>query len=200
MEPNKGEEVVVTPTTEIIKEPSQNPLQTELEREENRGKRTEPEKAAYSLQQNAKRVKELGLDPAEILGIKPSDPKGTVVTLEMLEERERERGQKTALQLADDLQNEHERMLVKKYLLERIKPSGDANEDLRFALLAVNSVKNGQIVEELARRGTASSHAAAPGAPAKPQVQEPELTSEELMFTRAPFNLTKEEIIAKRPK
>ncbi len=196
-----GEGAEVTPTsTDINQVPQQTPLEQELEREKGKTPRTEAEKAAHALQQNAKRAKELGLEPAAILGIKPVDPKGTVMTVEMYEERERERGQKTALQLAEEITDPHERELTKKYLTERIKPSGDPHEDLRFARLAVNSVKNAQVAEEIARGGKPAAHTAAPGAPARQTPPEAELTADELAFTRPPFNLSKEEIIAKRPK
>lgn len=204
---NNGEQPVATPATPEtpIIVPPQTPIEQELEKEKGKTTRTEAEKAAHALQKNAERAKELGLDPAAVLGITPSAtpngiPAGTVVTVEMLEQRERERGQKTALELANEIADPHERELTKTYLQNRIVPSGDPHEDLRFARLAVNSVKSGQIAEELARGGKPVAHASAPGAPAPVTPKEQELTAEELAFTRAPFNLSKEEILAKRPK
>lgn len=202
-----GEQPVVTPTTPEtpIIVPPQTPIEQELEKEKGKQPRSEAEKAAFALQKNAERATELGLDPATVLGIKPqvtpaAAPAGTVVTVEMLDARERERGQKTALQLADEIADPHEREQTKTYLQNRIVPSGDPYEDLRFARLAVNSVKSGQIVEELARGGRPATHAAAPGAPAPVAPKEPELTAEELAFMRPPFNLSKEQILSKRPK
>lgn len=196
---NKADTTGTAPE-DIIKEPSQDPLEAELQREEKRGTKSEPEKAAYTLQKNAERLRELGLDPAEILGLKTKEAPGTVMTVEMFEAMKKEDSQKTALQMADEIQDDHERNLTKKYLLERIVPSGDPNEDLRFARNAVNSVKNQQLLEEQGRKGVAGTHVSAPGAPAKRTPKEQELSAVELRFTRPPFNLTKEEIIAKRPQ
>lgn len=123
----------------------------------------------------------------------------------MLEAREKEKASKTALQLADEITDEHDRRLAKKYLLERIVPSGDAHEDLRFALRQVNAVKSNMIIEELGRKGVAATHSSAPGAPGKVTPPEPELTPEEKMILAVKGSdgqpiLTKEEILAKRPK
>lgn len=206
-EQNSVESVVPEATEEIINEPSQNPVEAELKREEKRNQgRTEAEKMAFNLQMNADRARKMGLDPAEVLGIKPqSSPEGTVVTLEMLEERERAKGQKTALQLADELPDEHERNLAKKYLLEKIVPSGDAHEDLRFARLAINSLKNSTILEEVGRKGTPSRHSSSAGAPAKKVEKVPELTADEQAMLQVKGRngepiLTREEIIAARQK
>lgn len=189
-----------TTPEEIIQEPSQTPVQKELEREEKRNTKTEPEKAAFTLQKVAERAKELGLNPAEILGITTKAPEGTVVTLEMLDARDREKAQKTALQLAEEIPDEHERNLSKLYLQNRIVPTGDPHEDLKLARALVNSVKNSQIAEEMGRRGTPASHSSAPGVPPRQAPKEPELSAEELMFTKPPFNLSKEAIVAARPK
>lgn len=199
-EENKVETAGTTPET-ITQEPSQTPVQAELEREKGKTVRTEAEKAAFALQKNAERAKELGIDPAEVLGLKRTqEPVGTVVTVEMLEAREKEKAHKSALQMAEEISDEHERELTKNYLKNRIVPSGDPNEDLRFARLAVNSVKSGQIAEELARGGTARTHVSGAGAPPKQVNKEPELDATELAFTRPPWNMTKAQIIAKRPQ
>lgn len=199
----QAETTGTAPEADITNEPSQNPVEEELKREEKRTTRSEPEKAAYTLQKQAERAKELGLDPAEILGLKTTKDtegtEGTVVTLEMLDAREKERGQKTALQLADELSDEHERNLAKKYLLEKIVPSGDPHEDLRFARLAINALKNSVILEEAGRKGTPSRFNTAAGAPAKQVAAEIELSPSEVVFTKPPFNLTKEQIVAARP-
>ena len=194
-----------TPEAEIIQEaPSQNPVEVELDKEKGKIVRTEPEKAAFTLQKNAERAKELGLDPAEVLGIKAKPDGGTPMTVEMYEQLRREEGQKTSLQLAEGITDEKERELTKRYL-KRVVPSGDPQEDLRFARLAVNSVKNGQILEEVSRAGVAKTHISGAGAPAKKIEQELELTSDEAMFLTMkgmdgkPL-FTKAEIISKRPQ
>lgn len=105
---------------------------------------------------------------------------------------------KTALDLADEIPNEMERQLVKYHLENTIKSSGNANKDLELARGLVNSVKNGQILEETLRK-PAPKPASGGGAPPKVEQQE-EFTSDELAFMRPPFNMTKEQIIKARPK
>lgn len=204
MEPEtQVEETPGTTPETIIEAPSQTPIEQELDRE-NKVQRTEADKAAFSLRKNAERAKELGIDPAEVLGF-TQKPKGldeynedTPVTVGMLEKLTKERGLKSAIELADEIPDQHERALTKKYLEERVKPSGDPYEDLRFARLAVNSVKNSQIAEEITRASQPRSAPSGAGAPPKPQEREPEFTAQELGFMRPPFNMTKEDIMKAR--
>lgn len=121
------------------------------------------------------------------------------VTVGMLEQREREKATKTALQLAEALEDETERELVKHHLEITIKPSGNPNTDYKAALAIVNSLKNAQIIEEATRVSAAKGKPTAPGAPAK---HEPafEPTSDEMAFMAPPWNLSKEDIIKAREK
>lgn len=190
---------------EIITSP-QDPVQVELEREERRTEgRTEVEKASFSLKKNAERLRELGGSPEDILGIKKdAEPEeltdDTPLTLGAFKRLQREESHRSAHQLVDALDaDDHTKNLVKKYL-ERVKPSGDAQEDLRFALLAVNSVKNSLIAEEASRGTTPTRFASGAGAPPRQVPKEPELTEAELRFTKAPINMTAAQIIALRPK
>lgn len=193
-----------TTGTEPVAHPSQTPLDQELAREEKRtGGRTEAEKAAYTLKKNAERMRELGMDPAAVLGYTtdnnaPTIDKDAPLTVEMFEKMQKENSHKTAIQLAERITDPKERELTIKYLQTRIIPSGDAEDDVRFARQAVNSVKNGLIVEEMQRATEPRTYSSAPGAPANQAPKVPELTSSELMFTKKPFNLTVEQIIAKR--
>lgn len=206
----KVDETGTTPEAEITKtEPSQTPVEIELEKEKGKtAGKTEAEKAAFTLQMNAKRLTELGGDPAEILGIKSKESaqapaEDTVVTVGMLDAIEKGKAQKTALNLADEITDIHERELTKIYLQSRIVPSGNASEDLRLARALVNSVKNGQMLEEQARAGTPRTHVSGAGAPASKNPTEVELTSEERQFLSIkgmngkPI-FSKEEILAKR--
>lgn len=200
-ETQKDTSTVEVAAGETAEDSSQDLVKAELEKEKRSNDRTEPEKAAYSLKKNAERVAELGLDPAAILGIvqKNSDDEDAPVTVGMLKQMNAENAKKSALQLANDISNEHERELAKHYLNTRIVPSGDAQSDLRTALALVNSVKNGQILEEQGRRANASPGTGS-GGPAKPPQSDAALTEIELSYMRPPFNLTKEQIIASRPK
>lgn len=201
---NPEEEAEKGASTAEAKEPShvdENPVKQELDKVQKHQGRTEAEKAAFTLKKNAERARELGIDPEEILGFgKTEIDKSTPVTIEMLEQMEKEKSQKTSLQLADSITDEHERGLTKHYLTHRIVSSGNPQEDLRLARSMVNSVKNGQLLEETVRAKDAKGHNASPGAPVKQEADSGELTAAELPFTKAPWNLSKEQIVSKRPK
>lgn len=202
MNENHSEEPVVTETTpETVSTetpaPSQDPIEQELEKVSKKGEgRTELEKLQFTkrklLEREAELLKEQGIAPTE-----PGDDEP--VTVGMLKAKEREQAFKTALTLAEeDIQDERERELVKHHLSNTIKPSGNPREDLRVARAIVNSVKNGQIAEELARKGTPSAPSSS-GAPGKHEaVFEP--TPSELAMMRPPFNLTKEDVVKARQK
>lgn len=201
---NQVEQEAGTTPENITEAPSQenteSPVEVELRKEQGRIVRSEEEKAAFSLKKNFEKVKELGLDPEEILGVKPKDApdKDQPLTVAMLEQLQKENGKKSALQLAESIEDTKERELTKIYLENRIVPSGDAQEDLKMARALVNSVKNGQIAQLAATRGTPAAHSSSPSAPAKVE-KEVELTREEQVLM-AGFNLTKEQVLAARPK
>ena len=192
----------LTPTEgeNITTEPSQTPVEQEIEREKGKQQRSEKEKAEFSLRKNAERAKELGIDPATVLGLAPQvqeegdDAPATIGTVkQLLAEKEKQ----TAFELADEITDPHIRELT-KLNLKKVIPSGDANEDLRFARLAAESAKNSLVMEEVARAGRPNGHVASAGAPAKTVAKEPELTKDEMAFMKPPFSLSKEQIIASR--
>lgn len=189
--------------TAAADEPSQanDPIKQELDKVKKQG-RTEVEKAAFSLKSNANRAKELGIDVAEVLGLKTEAgevDKDAPLTVGMYEQMQKDRAQKTALQLADDIDDDNERDLTKHYLATRIVPSGDPQSDLRLARGMVNSVKTAQILEETARgAATTKSYASGAGAPPKITRDSGELTADEQRFMRPPFSLSKEQIIKAR--
>lgn len=196
--PGTAPEIVTT-------EPLQTALEQEIERENKRGEgRSEAEKAAFSLKKTAERMKELGLDPAEVLGLSqvamPIVDKDAPLTIGMYEQMQKDRSQKTAIELAEEITDQHERALTISYLKTRIVPSGDPEDDIRFARQAVNSVKNSQIVEEISRSVKPKNFSSGASAPAMKVSIEPELSTDELMFTKPPFNMTRAEIISKRPQ
>lgn len=178
---------------------SHDPLEGEVKKIKKETTRTELEKAQFSLRKNAEKVKELGGNPDEILGgsmIAEDDDKP--VTVKMLKELEAKKAQKTALQLAEDIKDENERELVKHYLETKVIPSGNAEEDLRFAQAGVNAKRNALIAEESGRKSGANAHVSAPGAPAKNEGEIFEPTPEEATYMRPPFNLTQAQIVAAR--
>lgn len=185
-----------TPEVTVEKEP-QAPSQTKNER-------SEKEKAEFSLKKNAERLAELGGNPAEVLNIRPqikldeelSDDKP--LTVGDFRKLQKEDAHKTALQLADELP-ETERDEVKTLLESRIVPSGNAEEDLRLARAAVNATHNAQIAELISNR-TAPKKTAAGGSADIPAQTEFTPTPAELVFMKPPYNMTKEQILANRPK
>lgn len=187
---------VQTTTTE------QDPLKVELERVQKVG-RTEKEKAEFSLRKTADRLKELGGDPDSILGIKKDTPDSDEednqpLTVGMYKKIQQAGATKTASQLADDIQNETEKELVKYHLENTIKSSGNPSEDLKLARSLVNAVKNTQIIEEVKRKPTAKTHSSASGSPAIDNEVKGELTSDEKLFLGKPFNMSKEQILKLR--
>lgn len=161
-------EVVETEETETEKEePSQNPVKTELEKVQKKGKgRTELEKAIFTKQQIEKRIAELkGETGEENL---PEEDDSAPVTVGMLKKIQKEQTVKTALSLAEEqITDQHELELTKYHLQNTIKPSGNAQEDFRNAQALVNAVKNKQILEEVGRKPKTvkrtSSGGSAPG-------------------------------------
>lgn len=168
-------------------------------------KRTEKEKAAYSLKKTAERLKELGGDPAEVLGTKThidvdeEQPNEKPLTVGMYRDMIKQDAHKTALQYAEDLQDADTKATVKSYLSDRLKPSGDPEADFRLALAAASAEKNKQVIAEL-NRAVPPKRTASGGS--MPAFIEDEFTptSEEAVMMRPPYNVSKDKIIAARKK
>lgn len=167
--------------------------------------RTEREKAEFSLKKNAERLKELGGDPTEILGIKPNlqidkdIPDDTPLTVGSLREIQKQDSKKTALELAEKLDDPIEKQRVIE-ILRRLSPSGDAQADLALARGSANSKKNAEITQEILRATEARKSSSGSGAPAKTEDTLTDLTPDELALMRPPFNLSKEEVKASRKR
>jgi len=167
--------------------------------------RTEAEKATYNLKKKAEEAKALGIDIADVLGIKPnikideSISDDTQLTVGMYREVQKQDAKKTALQMADEIEDEDEKKRVKE-ILTRLAPSGDATADLALARGSVNSTKNTMIAEELARKGKPATHASNPGASGKGPEDIFEPTADEAAMMRPPFNLTQEDVLKARKK
>lgn len=197
-ETQKADEIVVTATT-------QDPLKEELDRVQRTGK-TEAEKAAFSLRKNADRAKELGIDPAEVLGfstkasVSANEDDDKPVTRGDLKRFQQENASKSALQLANEIDNESERELTKYHLENSIKSTGNPSEDFKLARSIVNAAKNSKIIEENARKVEAKTHSNGSGVDARNDIVQGELTAQEKKFLGKPFNMTKDQIIKARPK
>lgn len=191
-------EVVATETTE--EQEGSKPSQ-ETGKPEDKGKvRTEKEKAIFNLQKKAEEARDLGIDPAEILGTKAKIEKeeGDDVP-EWYKREQQKQAQKTALELADGLSDPDQKALVINYLQHRIVPSGNPQDDFRLALSAASASKNKQIAEEVGRYVAPRVTAAGGSQPAKVE-EEFTPTPEEARFMAHPYNTSKENIIAARKR
>ena len=186
-EENKEIKNDVTPTSDEGKtpEPSQN--------------RTEKDKAIFTIKKQAERLKELGVDPTEIIGQKPVEKNNEDDVPEWYKREKAKEVTKTALQMADNLSDEEVREQVKSYLNTRIVPSGNAEQDFKDALGAVSASKNKQIIEEIGRATTPRTVAAGGSADAKIE-QEFVPTEEEARYMKHPYFLSKEKILKARKK
>ncbi len=198
-EDNMEKNESVTPAEQGEKEQAPvepNPVKEALERVQKKGEgRTELEKARFTRQQIDKRIAELESDEGATPLEDEDDSKP--VTIGDLKKLEREQSKKTALNLADEIEDEAERELAKHYLTNTIRPSGNPKEDLRVARQLVNAEKNKQLIEQAQKKNSAPSMSNSSGAPANFE-ESFEPTPEELVYMRPPFNLKKEQIIASR--
>lgn len=174
----------VTETSAPSQESQENLVQAELDKVET-AKRTKKEKLEFTKQRIERQLAELGESPDVIDEDRP-------LTLRTLQAYEAEKAKETAVTLAEQIDNEAERRLVLHHLENTIKPSGDAETDLRNARLIVNAVKNGQLAEESARVSKARIAPSAPSAPPRQEGAKPEFSAEEAAIMRG-FKLTEEE-------
>jgi hypothetical protein len=181
----------VAPASDADNSAEPSPIKEEIKRVI--GGKSELEKALYTQQQLEKRIKELKGDQGEI-PVAEETHDDAPMTVAMYKKLEQEKAAKTALQLADEIQDDDEKTLTKHYLTTRIKSSGNPQEDLRFARAAMNSLKNSQIAEEVSRKTPARAFSSGAGNPAKPPEGIFEPTAEEASMMRAPFNLTEADI------
>lgn len=166
--------------------------------------KTEAEKAAYSLQRNAERAKELGLDPAKVLGINGKVPTfdgdlpgDTVLTVDTFRALGKQEARKTAEQMADAIADPIEREAVKAEL-KFIVPSGDAQADFRRAQASALADRNAKIAEEAQRTKSPGQRTAAGASQGRFEEQDFVPTPDEERMMKPPYNLSKEKIIAAR--
>lgn len=197
MTDNKDEKVEATETSENS-EKSSAPSQE-------KPKRDEKDTTAYNLRKQADRARELGLDPAEILGVKSTiklgeeDEDSKQVTVGMLREISRTEAQKTALARAEEITDAETREAVKKVITTQLRPSEDHEGTLRTALSLVNAEKNKQVLAEVNRYSTPKRTGAGGSMPATIE-EEFKPTAEEQRMMQPPYNLSKEKIIAARKR
>lgn len=191
-----------TPASEVKKETTeevvteQDPLKIELEKVQKKEGRTHDEKILYKFNELKKEVKERGLLPEEADPIDVADDDAPV-TVGMLKKIQADNAVKTSLQLADDIQNETEKELVKHHINNTIRSTGNPSEDLRLARAIVNETKNRQILEEVDRKIPAKTHSSGTSAPAKQLDVEPELSKEEITLMQW-SGMSKEDVFKAR--
>jgi len=179
--------------------PSQNedPIDAELKRNEsNTQKRSKKDKLLYTKKRVEEQLAELGVEDEDT---DDDADDAAPLTRGDLKKFNVESARKKSVDIASSIQDEKERKLTLQYL-ERIVPSGDAEEDVRLARLAVNSVRNGMVIEEIARKEAIkiNQHDSAPGNPAPSPEGVFEPSPQEASLMRPPFNLTKEDILKAR--
>ena len=163
------------------------PVKKELEKIQ-KPKLTKKERLLFAKKKIDEQLKgEDGFDPDEPL------------TIGKYRELQTEESIQQALLKAENIEEESEKELTKHYLQNRIKPSGDADDDLRIARAAVNSLRNAQIAEEINRKVQAKTYGSPSGAPGKRE-EIFEATADELVFMGPPYNLSKEDIIKQRQR
>lgn len=200
MEDIKKEDIA--PSADVNEEPEgdkkpegeQDPLKQELDKVKQ--KRTQKEKLIYTRNRIEQQLREIGQEEG-VESSPDTEDEETPVTVGMLKKIQAETATKTALQLADDIENESEKELVKYHINNTIRSTGNPQQDLRLAQAIVNAAKNKQILEQLAQKPKAKrSSSDGGGTPFKEE--EPEFTPEEQNFMKSPFNLTKEQILSAR--
>jgi len=186
--------VVPTATPEETPAPSQtpDPIAVEVQKIETK-KRPKAEVLKYNIERLQKELEEENAKN----GVVEDD--SVPVTRAELKSFLAEKTQESALDLAQGLADENERKLTIHHLQNTIRSTGDAEKDFALALSLTNAVKNGQLAQESARAVRPRTVASAPSAPPKEKSNE-ELTSDEQKMMGPPFNLSKEQILAARPK
>ena len=200
---------VQTQAAEVTTEEAEDPIKAELDRVKGQthGK-TPQEKAAFAFKLQAQKLKEQGVDVADILGIKPQvneeqdEPEEekplTRKDIETLLSQVKPK-EKSAVELIQEEQiSESEKELATYYLENVIKSSGNAQEDIKNAKLMVNSVRNSKIMEMNSLRPEAKSYSSASSIEISKK-QDIQLTQEEQtffnQFAKDGIPMTKEEII-----
>lgn len=112
---------------------------------------------------------------------------------------QQEETRKTALDLAQSIEDDDERAEVSQILQTRINPSDDPKADLELARGAVNARKLKMQNEEESRRMNPNQYPNTPSAPG-PKADDFRPTDEEKIFMSAPYNMTKEQVIEARQR
>lgn len=160
---------------------AENPLKAELEKVN--GKRSKLEQLLYTKKRVEKQLAEI-TGTREDSTTQGDDDDNRPLTVAEFKKLQAHESTKTALDLADEIDDEYERELVKHYVSTGIR-TGNARQDLEIARAFVNSKKNAMVAEEAYRSKTAKPYSKGNSAPAKTEEAPIELTADEQMFLRA---------------
>lgn len=163
-----------TPTqveTQTTQEPAIDPILAELERVKGQTQgKTPQEKMAYKLKLEAQRAREMGVNVDELFGVKPQEESQddysedrplTRKDLEQLLSKQATVKQKSASELAyERITNETERELF-LLKLDRIKPSGDPEQDFNEVKDMVDAIKLKNNLQVQSLRPEVKSHSTA---------------------------------------
>lgn len=163
-----------TPTqveTQTTQEPAIDPILAELERVKGQTQgKTPQEKMAYKLKLEAQRAREMGVNVDELFGVKTKeeaqddyseDRPLTRKDIEELLSKQTKVNQKSASELAyERITNETERELF-LLKLDRIKPSGDAEQDFNEVKDMVDAIKIKNNLQVQGLRPEVKSHSTA---------------------------------------
>lgn len=169
--------------------------------------KSEEEKAEYTFKSVAKRLQDLGKDPAELLGIKreeevEEDEKPlTRKDLEAIMSKIGQPNQKSAIDMVNEISNETERELHQYYLENIIKPSGNPVDDFNNAKAIVESITLRKQLELQRLRPDVKTHSSASSVQINTQQVNLELSADEkMLLDHSKGLLTKDDIIASRKR
>lgn len=127
------------------------------------------------------------------------EPEDAPVTVGMLRKRDARAAGKTAEQMImANITDPEQQATALKHLKDTVKLTGNAEADYRNVLTLTFAAKNTQVIEEVQRRQPARTTVSGAGNPPRVTPQEPEFTKEEQDMMRAPFNLSKAQVLAAR--
>lgn len=206
--PQPAQEEVVT-TTET---PAEDPIKAELERVKGQTQgKTPQEKFEYKLKLQLAQAKEMGIDVANLAGIKTpteaeasTEPEKFVTRKDLDEALRGQSTSKSAMALALEIENEAERELHIHYLENKVNPNLTEEEKFQTAKDMVNAIKLKNQVTLSSVKPQAQTHSTSNSfQPAKTtEIDNNRLTPEELYIfndaSKRGFPITKEEIIRMR--
>ena len=169
--------------------------------------KSEEEKAEYTFKSVARRLQDLGKDPAELLGIKreeeveEDDKPLTRKDLEAIMSKIGQPNQKSAIDMVNEISNETERELHQYYLENVIKPSGNPVDDFNNAKAMVESITLRKQLELQNLRPGVKTHSSASSVQINTQQVNLELSADEkMLLDHSKGLLTKDDILNSRKK